>query len=290
MNDSVDPEIEIPRVLKEVSSDKPINPLLERARLPGETVRLPSCGIFYTNGELSDDVEDGEVHVHPMTSMDEITITSPAKLFSGEGVAEVISRCVPAVKAPYELLAQDVDFLLLCLRKVSYGATFDFEQIHEDCKAEREEGVPIRKQSFQTNLGKMLAKTKEIDPSTLSSTYRIELENSQIVKMQPMRFKSYAKLMQLIAKDGDAPINAEEQNILLLDQLSDMILSVDEVADQKMVREWLEIVSPVTVREINNSISEMGSWGVDTKFTVKCRDCSEEFPVELPTNPLALFS
>jgi len=39
------------------------NPLLENLRLPGETVRLPSGGMFYKNGELASHVNNGEIHV-----------------------------------------------------------------------------------------------------------------------------------------------------------------------------------------------------------------------------------
>ena len=287
-NETNDPEITVPRVVRKSTSS---NPLLERGRLPGDTFRLPSCGIFYTNGELAEDVDNGEVHVHPMTALDEILIASPAKLFSGDGVIEVIERCVPNILKPRELLAQDVDFLLLCLRKVSYGPTFDFDKVHHGCTAEREEGVPPRSQSFQANLGKLIGQTKEIDPTKVAKAYRLELGNNQIVKMQPMRFDAYVKLMQIMAQDNEeTSMTSLQQKNMLLDQLSSMILSVDEIADQEMVREWLDVISPQAVREINKGITGMGKWGVNTKFEVKCRDCKKKMEVELPTNPLALFS
>lgn len=289
MTETTDPEILVPRAVK-ASGNANVNPLLARARLPGDTFRLPSCGMFYTNGELAEDVEDGEVHVHPMAAIDEIVISSPSKLFSGDGVIEVIERCVPSILKPRELLAQDVDFLLLCLRKVSYGPTFDFEKVHEDCEAEREEGVAPRKQTFQANLGKLISQTKEIDPAKVAKMYRFELDNGQIVKMQPMRFSSYVKLMQILSQDTDEALSDTEQKDMMLDQLASMILSVDEIADQEMVREWLEVITPKQVRDVNKTISKMGTWGVDTKFTVTCRDCKKKMEVELPTNPLVLFS
>ena len=39
------------------------NPLLASLRIPGETFRLPSHGLFYTDGELDDSVVNGEVEV-----------------------------------------------------------------------------------------------------------------------------------------------------------------------------------------------------------------------------------
>jgi len=46
-----------------------INPLIERAYVPGETHTLPSGGLFYKNGELSNDVKNGEITVNPMTAI-----------------------------------------------------------------------------------------------------------------------------------------------------------------------------------------------------------------------------
>lgn len=288
MSDERDPEIVIPRVIKE--STKMTNPLLERARLPGDTFRLPSCGIFYTNGELDVEVENGEVHVYPMTGLDEVVISSAAKLFSGEGIIEVLSRCVPSVIKPKELLAQDVDFLMLALRKVSYGPTVDFEKIHDECTAERPEGTAIKKQTHQANISKLLSQTKELDASKIAKVYRVELDNGQVIKLSPMRFGPYIKLMQVISQDVESLKDEKLQSKTMLDQLADMIISVDEIADQQMIREWISIIKAGDVKAINNAVSNMGIWGVDTSFEVTCRDCGQQMEVDLPTNPLALFS
>ena len=56
------------------------NPLLARVKIPGRIFQLPSAGIFYKNGELAEGIENGEVHVHPMTALDEINMKNPDKL------------------------------------------------------------------------------------------------------------------------------------------------------------------------------------------------------------------
>ena len=65
------------------------NPLLSKLNMPGATFKLPSCGLFYTSGEITPDVVDGEVHVQPMTGYDELLLKSPDMLFSGQGVNKV---------------------------------------------------------------------------------------------------------------------------------------------------------------------------------------------------------
>ena len=287
MSESNETIVQPPNIVSQV----PVNPLLARGRLPGETFRLPSCGIFYNDGELDANVTDGEIHVHPMTAIDEITIASPAKLFSGDGVLEVISRCVPSILKPAELLAQDIDFILLCLRKVSYGTTFMIETTHPECKVERDEETPLKSHKYQIDIDKIINQTKEIDVASVSSTFRIELDNNQVLTMQPMRFNAYVKIMQMLSQNSDESSMTDiEQKNMILDQLAGMISTVDEISDKDMIREWLEIITPAQISHINKVISNMGEWGVNSMQKVACKDCKKKMELDMPTNPLALFS
>ena len=103
----------------------------------GSTFQLPSRGLFYKKGELRDDVEMGEVHVHPMSAYDEILMKSPDQLYSGESVDKVFRRCIPQILNPSELISKDVDFLLVCLRQVTYGNDMEVTYTHscEDAKS-----------------------------------------------------------------------------------------------------------------------------------------------------------
>ena len=303
--DIVNPQIEEMRTVEESQFTRKhdINPLIERSRLPGETVRLPSCGIFYTNGELAEHVTDGEIHIYPMTALDEIVISSASKLFSGEGIIEVIQRCIPDIINPEQLLAQDIDYIMLCLRKISYGSIFEFKFTHEACThfielaKNSESDEPIdeslllpRDNIYQIDMNSMIAKTKELSVNDITSTYRVELDNLMIIKMQPVRFDSYVKLMQLITTSSDKIKTDEERKNLILDQIASMILSVDEIVDSKLIRDWLEVITPQQVRTINEAVSNMASWGIDTSLKINCQDCGTEMEVDLPASPLALFS
>ena len=108
--------------MTEVIEQKRENPLLKRKnKFPGETYRLPSKGLLYFNGELDEEVKDGEVIIYPMTTLDEIYMKTPDMLFQGTAIDTVFKRCIPQIKQPLNLLSNDVDYLLAALRKVSYG-------------------------------------------------------------------------------------------------------------------------------------------------------------------------
>ncbi len=110
------------------------NPLLSKIQMPGRRFRLPSRGLFYINGELDENVIDGEVEVFSMTAVDEISLRSPEFLFNGEAIDRVFRRCIPEVKKPLKLLSKDVDFLLTALRVVSYGDILDIDLRCDECQ------------------------------------------------------------------------------------------------------------------------------------------------------------
>ena len=173
-----------------VQQTQTINPLLSRVQMPGETFTLPSGGLFYVDGILDPSVENAEVHVHPMTAIDEIVMKTPDLLFSGKAAQQVFARCIPQVLDIKRLLSKDVDFLLACLRKVSYGEEMEVEYKHDCENAEMH--------SYMVNITKFMQKTKKIDPTTVAKKFTLDLPNGQKVKMKPVTFGQYIHLMQIL--------------------------------------------------------------------------------------------
>lgn len=262
----------------------PENPLLSRIQIPGETFKLPSCGVFYNNGELSPRVKDAEVHVHPMTVLDEIVIKTPDMLFSGKAVHEVFKRCVPDIAKPEALLAKDVDFLLLCLRKVSYGDELELPHTHYQCS---KRGDEPKSHEYRLNVNHFIQSTKRLDPTTVKNTFRVVLPNEQVVNMQPVRFADFILLMQ--AQEQESTASPEEQVATLVEALGNIILSVDEITNHDMILEWLRAIKPEYLNKLNEKLEETVQWGPDFKYTVECKDCGEALEVVAPLNPLAFF-
>lgn len=266
------------------------NPLLEKLKIPGETVRLPSLGIFYKNGELSADSQNGEVHIYPMSAYDELIMHSPDKLINGHAIAEVFSRCIPSVIKPLDLFSKDVDFLMMCLRRVTYGPEINIDYQHF-CADAKTHTYPIDISKFITN-------AKNINPTLINSLYTVALENNQIVKIHPIRLKDVISLMQETQKiskkhstnaeqlDADT-LSAGESN--LLDSISRVIESVDDVTDQQLILEWLRNLPVKMHRQLSKAIDSSSDWGTNTETVEKCKDCGESITLEVPLNPLTFF-
>ena len=253
------------------------NPLLERLRIPGETFRLPSGGIFYSNGELSGDVANGEVHVHPMTTYDEILMKSPDMLFTGKAIDLVFRRCIPQIQKPMDLFSKDVDYLLTCLRKVSFGGNVSIAYTHTCENAKEHE--------YEVDIGPFIDNAKRIDPTRAGDMGKLETQNGQQVVLRPPRMKDVIDLFQAPSKD----VTPEKINETLVSSILSVIDSVDGVRDRDMIRQWLESIPANWMTDISSAIEKIGDWGPSFKTKVKCKDCGEELELESPINPVAFF-
>jgi hypothetical protein len=258
-----------------------INPLLARLVLPGETFRLPSQGLFYTHGELSDEVKDGEVHVFPMTAYDEIVFKTPDMLLSGNAIDEVFKRCIPQILEPRKLLSKDVDYLITCLRVITYGSDITLTYQHT-CEGAKE-------REYTISLQDILRKAKSIDPTSLATTYTITMSNGQIVKVKPTTFNTILELNQNFNNsDDDNSIESIQHKIMKV--LVDMIEAVDETTNRAHIEEWARKLPAGWVRFLSESIDKVSDWGVEFKAPAKCKDCGADMEMPFSANPVSFFS
>jgi hypothetical protein len=265
----------------------PTNPLLQtlKARIPGETFRLPSQGLFYKNGELSDDVTNGEVHVFPVTTIDEIILKTPDKLMSGRAITEVFERCIPQVKKPMELLSKDVDYLLMCLRLISYGDTLEVTFNH-DCKEDS------KNHNYSVELRPLISKTRPIDPTIVGSAFSLKLPSDQVVELRP---PLYGSVLSLYLSDFETSrLSADERfqqsQEQLLNIIMDTIVTVDGYGERDMIREWIKQIPAGWMQQIGEAMQRIGDWGPSAVIQTVCKDCGEEIELEIPLNPVAFFS
>lgn len=264
-------------------SEGRLNPLLEAVRIPGETFRLPSGGIFYTNNELADGVKDSEIVVNPMTARHELLMKSPDKLFSGDAIRTVISECVPQVEKPGELLSNDVDFLLMCLRAVSYGNDLEITVKHT-CEEAKEH-------SYVVNVREIIQSAKSVDPTAISKNFKLTIENGQVITLRPPTFDSTIGLYQAMDNSELGEEKSEEEFLdAMFRALSEMIENVDGIDDKEMIYEWLSAIKPGWVKQISDKVETLSQWGIEKIIERECKDCGEAITIEVPANPISFFT
>lgn len=262
-----------------------LNPLLQtlKIRIPGETFKLPSQGLFYHNGELAPDVVNGEVHVYPMTTHDDILMKTPDKLFTGQAIAEVFARCIPQILKPMELLSKDVDYLLVCLRILTQGDQIDLIYTH-DCE-------DAKSHEYQVMQRPLLQTARFIDPTILQTACTYTMDSGQVVKLRPSIFKTMIGIYQSMSINkttGSADIVEIEKQ--LMDVIAGMIVSVDDVTDPDLIRQWMDALPAGWLTKLASHTTGISEWGVDASVTCICKDCKNPMKMEVPINPVGFFT
>lgn len=275
--------IETPALKTEKPKSDKINPLLKKIqRIPGETFKLPSRGIFYKNGELDEDVVDGEVVIFPMTGYDELLFKSPDALFQGTAIENVIKRCVPAIKAPLALSANDIDFILTCIRKVTYGEniTIKFNCYSEKCKDKNVE------REYDVSLLKFIAQSKQITQAEIDKLTFV-LGDLYTVKLRPARMIDLIGIYQNNIPEYEDKFEAQYTNHVKV--LVSIIESVDDVEDKDNIIEWINALPANMADNLLKQIHNLNNWGVEFKYSITCKDCKKAMEVTTPMNPLHFF-
>lgn len=257
-----------------------VNPLLEKLRVVhGETVRLPSRGLMYPEGVFDANVTDGEIRIHPMTIRDEMLMRTPDALFSGEAITTVLGRCAPQILKPLELHFTDLDFIMLALRKVSYGPDLEVEYDH-NCENHK-------KHSYVVSIDKKLKSCVHLDPMIVADQYTLHIpELDQTVKFKPLTTSDMIRILQPSNQD----FTAEQVEAELIRLATTQIDSVDTVTDRQFIYEWAIAVPASVMRAVRMKIEGLGRWGIDYKFSLQCRDCGETMDPEVPLNPVSFFT
>lgn len=268
--------------MEETLNQAAVNPLLDRLRMPGSTFRLPSQGLFYADGELADGVKNGEVEVYPMTAMEEIILNTPDKLLSGKAITEVFGRCIPQILKPGDLLAKDVDYLMVSLRQVSFGNDMEIVYTHT-CEH-------AKMQTYKVDLQKMLNRAKQVDPTMINQEYTHTCQNGQVVTLKPLTYGNLIELYQTTAINKSDDISQDEAEALVINTLASVIRKVDDVTDKANIREWVTKIPLGWKKDIEKAAQSVTTWGIDFITTQRCKDCKATIDITVTANPVSFFS
>ena len=252
---------------------------LDSIKIPGEIIKLPSLGLFYTDGELDENVRDGEVEVFPMSAFDEIAMKNIDHIINGLSITEVFSRCVPQVKKPGALFGKDVDQILLVLKRITYGPNMEVSYKH-NCKGAKDH-------KYKIDINEILNASTTLDPTAIDSLYTVVMDNGQVVELRPVRFNDIVTIMQDTKNFNSAPL-ADIQT-KLVESTINIIHAVDGDTDKKRIKKWASRIPAPWFKKIAQALDNGNDWGPNINYTLICEDCGQPMIVELPLNPLTFF-
>jgi len=266
------------------------NPLVGHFRTPKIYSSLPSNGVFYDES-IIDMPSTNELPIYPMTAKDEIMMKNPDALLNGEAVAQVIQSCVPNVKQPRKLIANDVDALLVAIQGATFGDELD---VNASCTQCGEQASAI------ISVEVVLSNMEPID-----SKYEFSTENGLLITMRPFSYETSVKAgvanfrsersLQSIAEISDEveKLRAFNSNFIelanlnfdiLVDSISSIIIPATKeseaivVTEYAHIKEFLENCDASIGKELEKFITEMGNKGVQKTMQMTCEPCSEKLP------------
>lgn len=275
------------------------NPLKQYFRSAELYTKLPS-GTHYYTGDVVDFNDDGEVGVSPMTAKDEVLLKNPDALLNGQAISQVISSCVPAVKKAEQLLAVDVEALMVAIRHASYGDEIELDAECPKCKHKNHFAVGITQtlSAMSTlddvyKIGTKAGLSVFIRPSTYHEVikgYKAQFENYKIAKMlkdesipEEQRIKAYSEAFTKLSE-----INAE----LVCDSIIKVVIdeSGQEVTEREHLIEFIREMDQKVFKAISDTLGKINSTGVQKEFDAKCEECEHEWKTEIDLNPVNFFT
>lgn len=256
------------------------NPLLTKAKMPGQTFSLPSQALFYKD-EVSESViaSNGEFIMYPMVTLDEISMKTPDQLLNGTALVNVLKRCAPDILDPLRMFSKDIDYILICMRRLTYGAEYSFGYMHS-CEEAKDH-------NYTVDLDSLITRVNKITKKEMDHNYLLTLENQQSIKFIPPRYK---EMLDFYDSYNDEDMDPNKVTETVLKTLSSMIENVDGITDKSMIYEWIQTISAGYITKISDKISELGKWGPDLSTEIECRDCNEKVDIEISLNPISFFS
>ena len=274
------------------------NPLKGHFRAPKLFTRLPSGGDFYTDGvvELS---ETGEVEIYAMTSRDEVIMRNPDALLNGESVAKIITSCAPQVKRPRELLASDVDALMVAIQGATYGDEVTVETTCPECG-----NTVVGAGSVQGSLATMKEVPKdvmieadgltiELRPVTYETTIAAGVSNFQNARSLQSIATIEDDLEKLQAFNESYMKIAELNFMVILDSIHSIRGKDDQgeefvVTDRANIREFMENCETHVGKRVTEKVNQLSEAGIDKEVQIQCQEeaCGHVFTTKLEFDPV----
>lgn len=254
--------------------------------IPATTIRLPSKGLFYDNGELDPSVVNGEIVIYPMTTLDEIIIRTPDMLLQGTAVEQVLEHCCHQIKKPKAMFSKDVDYILVMLRSISYGDKTQIPFTCPSCIENAADGEKVPAHEYPISMSHFIKTSKEIEEDSIKKNYVLELSNSMVIHLRPSTFAEMIKMYQ-IEDDKKTP---EELQDIIMSSLLAVIKDVDGISDRDSIQGWLKILPVQYMAEIINKIADANNYGPTFSYHIKCVDCHKEHDISYILNPVSFFT
>lgn len=272
------------------------NPLADFYRNAKLYVALPSGTAYYTP-DIIEMPEVGELPVFPMTAKDDLLTKNPDALLNGDAVIKLVKSCVPAIKKPAELLAPDMEAILIAIRQASSkSGAMDITRDCPECETEN---------SATLDLAYALANSQEV-----KAFEEIVLSNGLVVVITPTNYlhtiqgakaviEQNRNFRNVDASNSDEQLKAlgdalEKLTALNYEVILNSIKSItipdgETVTDSKLINDFVDNAEKEIGMELNDAVAKINNGGVQKEFDMECDNCGHKYVTPINYDPVGFF-
>lgn len=231
-----------------------LNSLFGASQNEGMSVlNLPSRGKFYEGFQ--------GVEVQPLTFLDEQKILN-AKDGNVDIVSKLLEKSVKGVNVD-ELLSMDKMFLLMKVREVSYGDSYEFNITCPACSSEIKTSLTLSEHLNMTEVPEDLDDPREITLPKLKAKAKVRFPRSR---------------EEVFLKDPEA----------VYSNLYRFVVSINGNTDPVFISKALKRMHIMDVKKLVTEINK-SEYGVNPRFIFECPECKHTETMEVPMD-VSFFS
>lgn len=283
-------------------------------RVPKININLPSGKDFYHKDTVNLSI-DNSLPIRAMTARDELMLKSPDALLNGDCLVHIIQSCVPEISDPKQLLAPDVEAILLGIFYASYGPKIEFKAKCPTCEHENHFEVEIR-HILDTASILSLPASVEKDLGTINN-----IPTKIITFVKPYTFETntrhqlqlfeHSKMLQVLSDDKSEDekklavfnecfakiVNIKFENVVQCInhiEIHEQINSewrVNTITNSEDIEDMIFNADSALVEPIIEKIDHLNESGVKNDFDAICQNtkCKHEWNARVEFNPVNFF-
>ena len=295
--------------------------LTKYQRTPKIYIKLPSGGKYYKVDSIEMSL-DNTLPIRAMTARDELLLKSPDALLNGESILNMIKSCCPEIKFKAKnLIAPDVEAILLAIFHASYGDNLEFDSECPECK---------HKNTFGASIAGVLHTVKMLEPpyiikekielpdnngKTVEHIIKLYLKPCTYGTMTKKSLKDFenAKMIQNLSSstlDEEEKLTKFSESIEKManynfDMVSDVIEKivvpaenptedhkVDEVSNEKEIKDFIFQADSKLIAKINKMAGKINETGINKDFKAECqnKECKHTWTTNIEFDPTNFFA
>ncbi len=224
--------------------------------------KAPQTDRYSEEHTLPSDVWDGKVTIMEMTTREESLLTKQKKMRDGTAIEKIIQQCTAEALPLDDLLVQDRYFLMLQVRRITYGNDYTFRARCPQCGATFE---------WEVDLSKIESK-----PLAHSADHVYELtlpRSGRVIRWKHLRGRHEKTLLQARSSmDDDALIPVA---------LGLYCVGVD--GNEQYPHDFFDKLGGMDSMAFRDDINS-NQCGPDLELEMECRQCDMDFTLEMPVS------